>query len=270
MSQESLHLGAQDTPLTLTSTGEGRPVLVLHGGGGPAPVAGFVQALSRRAHVLAPIHPGFAGTMRPPHLSAMTQLAALYADLLAERGLSDVLVIGFSMGGWVAAELALGPARQRLGGLVLVNAIGVAVQGEPVADVLSLSPRELAERSFSDPDTYFVDPATLPPERIAMMEANFRTLAAYCGPHEMADPTLMDRLASLDLPSLVVWGENDRIATPTYGRAYAAALPGARFELIPGCGHMPQIEQPARLLALIEEFEGLAPGGGRHPSVQDA
>lgn len=96
-----------DLSLTLSEAGEGRPVLILHGGGGPATVAGLAQHLSRTAHTITPVHPGWDGTDRPAWLTGIADLALAYLHVLRERGLRDVLVIGSSLGGWTAAEMAV-------------------------------------------------------------------------------------------------------------------------------------------------------------------
>ncbi len=248
--------------LTLDERGAGPAVLVLHGGGGPVSVAAFVQAMAQSASVLAPTHPGFGGTPLLDGVETIADLAGLYAEVLRRRDLRDVLVVGFSVGGWIACELAL-LAPQRLRGLVLVNAVGIEVPSEPVADVFSLTARELAMLSWHAPDKFFVDPATLPPERASIMAANFRALKGYGAlPREAerqrrgvaSDPSLQARLAAVATPTLVVWGESDRVATLAYGKTLAASIPGARFERIAECGHLPQIEQPARLLDLVGGF----------------
>ena len=245
---------APDLPVTLVDHGTGRPVLVLHGGGGPASVARFVETMSATHRVLAPTHPGFGGTPRPDRLASIAALADTYAQLLERLDLTDVLVIGFSMGGWIAAELAL-RAGARLRGVVLVDAVGIAVDGETCADVFALKPNELSALSMHDPVKYGIDPSTLTPEQKAAMAANFQALAAYGRACGMEDATLRARLAGVKTPALVVWGESDRIVTPAYGRAFADAFDGARFELIPQCGHLPQVEQPARLLELVNGFD---------------
>jgi len=248
--------------ITLAEHGRGRPILVLHGGGGPLSVAPFVEAMAASGQVLAPTHPGFNGTPPLEGVETVAELAGLYARLLHRRGVDGALVVGFSMGGWIAAELAL-QAPGAVGALVLVNAVGIEVEGEAVADVFSLAPRELAALSFHDPARYFVDPAGLPPERLAVVRANFAALKGYGvlgrdaesrRPGVAADPGLRARLRRLQVPTLVAWGESDRVATPAYGRAWADAIPGARFECIAECGHLPQIEQPARLLELVRGF----------------
>ncbi len=245
---------ADGLALSLVDHGAGRPVLVLHGGGGPASVARFVQALAATHRVLTPTHPGFAGTPRPASFDSIAQLAACYLELLERLALADVLVIGFSMGGWIASELAT-RAGARLRGVVLVDATGVEVEGEACVDVFPLKPNELSALSMHDPVKYGIDPATSTPEQKAAMAANFQTLAAYCKTRGTCDPTLRARLAAVTTPALAVWGASDRIVTPAYGQAYARAFADARFELIAECGHLPQVEQPARLMALVREFD---------------
>ena len=92
----------------------------------------------------------------------------------------------------------------------------------------------------------------MPP--IAPAPGNIEALRTFAGDPYMHDPKLLRRLARVAVPTLVIWGESDGIATPAYGRAYAAALPNARFELVREAGHLPQIEQPAATLALVDAF----------------
>ncbi len=245
---------ADGLALTVVEHGAGRPVLVLHGGGGPMSVARFVDALSTTHRVIAPTHPGFAGTPRPDGLRRIGQLADTYVELIDRLALADVLVVGFSMGGWIASELAT-RAGGRLRGLVLVDATGIVVDGEPCVDVFPLKPNEISALSMHDPVKYGIDPATLTPEQKAAMAANFQALAVYCRDDGRDDPTLHARLGAVTAPALVVWGASDRIVTPAYGQAYASAFARARFEVIAECGHLPQVEQPAALLALVNGFD---------------
>jgi pimeloyl-ACP methyl ester carboxylesterase len=239
-----------DLALHVDDIGQGRPVLVLHGGGGPLTVARFVEAMATDARVVAPIHPGFAGTPRPDAFASIEQLADAYAALLERLDLADVLVVGFSIGGWIANALAL-RAGPRVRGLVLVNGAGIMVDGQPCADVFELTPPQLSALSYHDPARFGIDPAALSDAQKAGMAANMRTLAVYGRAREMGDAALRPRLADVRVPVLVVWGESDRVVTPAYGRAVAASFPDARFELLAQCGHMPQIEQPQRLLDLV-------------------
>jgi pimeloyl-ACP methyl ester carboxylesterase len=236
--------------LTLLEQGTGRPTLLLHGGGGPASVLAFADRLDGR--VLVPTHPGFDGTSRPDAIASIGDLADLYVDLLEAHDLEDVLVIGNSVGGWIAAELALRDSP-RVGAVVLVDAVGLVVPGHPVTDVFALQPSQIADFSYADPDRFRMDPASMPPEAMARVAANFAALERYAG-RAMGDPTLAGRLAGVRTPTLVVWGEADRIVDPAYGRAFAAAIPGARFELLAATGHLPQLETPDALAAAIRAF----------------
>ncbi|MGC5165701.1 alpha/beta fold hydrolase [Luteimicrobium sp. DT211] len=249
------------TPMTLSDVGAGVPVLLLHGGGGPASVAPFAPRLAERlgARVLTPTHPGFAGTERPGGVRTVPQLASLYARLLDELGLDDVTVVGNSIGGWVAQELGL-LGSPRVGRLVLVDSVGVDVPRHPVADFFSLTFPELARLSYHDPERFRIDPDALPAEARAVLAANRSALAVYAG-DGMTDPTLLPRLGGIAVPTLVVWGEDDRIADPDYGQALAEAVPGARFELLPRTGHLPQLETPDDLADVVARF-ALAGGPG--------
>jgi pimeloyl-ACP methyl ester carboxylesterase len=239
--------------LTVEERGDGQqPFLLLHGGAGPQSVAAFAQLLadSGRSRVFTPTHPGFGGTPRPDKLSSVAGLAALYNLLLDDVGLGDVTVIGNSVGGWIAAEMAL-LGSPRISSIVLLDAVGIEVDDHAVADVSGLSVPEIQALSFHDPTPFRVDPVTIPDTQKTIMAANGATLAVYAGSPAMADPTLLGRLGGITIPTLVLWGDSDQIVEPAYGRAYAAAIHGARFELLPATGHMPQMETPDLVLEKI-------------------
>jgi pimeloyl-ACP methyl ester carboxylesterase len=246
--------GIGPVPVSFGDQGTGAGVLLLHGGAGPQSVTGFAGLLAdaRPARVITPVHPGFAGTPRPAGLNSPAGLARLYAALLDELGLTDVTVIGNSLGGWIAAETAL-TGSARIGGVVLVDAVGIEVPGHPVADFFSLTLDQVAELSYHDPGRFRIDPAAMSPEQRDAMAGNRQALADYAGT-AMTDPGLRARLGQVTAPTWVVWGDSDRIADPGYGQEYAAAIPGARFRLLPGTGHVPQIESPERLLGVIADF----------------
>jgi pimeloyl-ACP methyl ester carboxylesterase len=241
--------GIGPVELTVEDRGDGPAFLVLHGGAGPQSVAAFAQLLAERDHnrVVTPTHPGFGGTPRPDELNSIAKLADLYAALLEDLGLEDVTVLGNSVGGWIAAEMAL-LGSSRISGIVLLDAVGIEVEGHPVADVSGRSLPEIQALSFHDPTPFRVDPASIPDAQKAIMAANGAALAIYAGSPAMADRTLLGRLSGIAIPTLVLWGESDQIVEPAYGHAYAAAIDGARFELLPATGHMPQMETPDLVL----------------------
>jgi pimeloyl-ACP methyl ester carboxylesterase len=248
--------------VTVDERGAGHPFLLLHGGGGPQTVSGFAELLAtkREARVITPIHPGFGGTTRPDELNSVAGLAAVYAGLLEERDLRDVTVVGNSIGGWIAAELAL-LKSSRVSSVVIVDGVGIEVPGHPVVDFFSLTMDQVAAHSYFNPASFRIDPSALPPAAQAIMARNRAALAVYGG-QTMNDPGLAARLDAIAVPTLIIWGEADRIADVEYGRALAAAIPNGQFLLLRGTGHLPQIETPDQLLPPVWDF-ALSNSGGR-------
>jgi pimeloyl-ACP methyl ester carboxylesterase len=240
--------------VSFTDRGQGQPFLLLHGGAGPQSVTGFADLLAGtgNARVITPVHPGFSATPRPDELAGIGGLAALYAELLADLDLTSVTVVGNSIGGWIAAELAL-VGSPRVSRLILVDAAGIEVPGHPFADFFSLTMDQVAQLSYHDPAKFGIDLSKLPPAAQAVMAGNRATLAVYGG-SAMSDPGLAGRLCAITVPTLVLWGDSDRMFDIDYGRAYAAAIPGAQFQLLTATGHVPQIETPDQLLRAVRDF----------------
>jgi pimeloyl-ACP methyl ester carboxylesterase len=240
--------------VTTSDEGHGRPFLLLHGGAGPQSLTGFAALLgeNQAVRVITPTHPGFGGTPRPDSLATPAGLAAVYTELLNQLELDDVVVVGNSVGGWIAAEMAfLGSSR--ISAVVLVGAVGIEVNGHPVADFFSLTMDQVVELSYYDPESFRIDLSSMPPDQQQLMAGNRATLATYAGT-KMLDPTLRSRLAAIDVSTLVLSGESDGIVDPEYGRVFADSIPGAKFQVLPHTGHMPQIETPQQLMAVLMEF----------------
>src|ERR1022692_2547941 len=151
--------GSGKVDLIVEDRGEGQPFLLLHGGAGPASMTRFASLLAERhqVRVITPTHPGFARTKRPDELKSIKGLAQVYAELLDRLDVSDVTVIGNSVGSWIAAELAL-LATPRVSGVVLIGAVGIEVAGHPIADASKLTVDELMSRSYHTPKPFRVDP----------------------------------------------------------------------------------------------------------------
>ena len=260
--------GLGSVSVSVTQQGEGQPFLVLHGGAGPQSVGPFTDKLAHTgfARVITPTHPGFAGTPRPETVTTVGDLASVYVALLDHLGLADVTVIGNSVGGWIAVEIGLiGSAR--IARVVLLDATGIDVPDHPVADVSALSLDELMQLSFHNPDAFRIDPSTLPAAARELAAGNRAALAVYGG-STSSDSTLRERLANLGLATLVVWGDSDQIVGPDYGRAYAAAIPGAQFELLTDTGHMPQLESPDKVSDAVTRFTAATPAWTHECSVE--
>lgn len=206
---------------------------------------------SKGARVITPTHPGFALTSRPDGLKTVKGLASLYVAFLDQVGLDGVTVIGNSVGGWIAEEMAV-LKSPRMGRLVLVGATGIDVPGHAVADISKLTLPEVMSLSYHNPKPFMIDPTRLTDEQRAAAAANRSALQVYAP--VSTDPTLAGRLADVGVPVLVISGESDRIVGPEYARALAAAIPGAMFLLLRGTGHVPQIETPELLLNAVWDF----------------
>jgi pimeloyl-ACP methyl ester carboxylesterase len=240
--------------MQISEAGRGRSALILHGGAGPASVATLASHLAKSMHTITPTHPGWDGSERPEGLSSIGELAQIYLQYLADAGLSDVLVAGSSVGGWIAAEMAVRDEGRRITGLILIDAMGIAVDGQTILNVFEIAPPSIFQATFYDAAKFAPDPAAMTPERIALQRSNMAALRAFAGEPYMHDPTLMERIRGVLVPTLVLWGANDGIATPAYGRAYAAVIAGARFETIERAGHLPHVEQPEATFAIIDDF----------------
>jgi pimeloyl-ACP methyl ester carboxylesterase len=255
-----------DVVVRVEERGAGRPVLLLHGGAGPASVAGLAALLAARGtRVLTPVIPGFDGTPAAGGVTDVPALARIFRRLLGELGLTGVLVAGNSVGGWIAAQMGVDEqaardagdaSAHRVGRLVLLDAVGIAVDRHPITDLSAIPPDKLADYVFHSPDRFRLDPSLLPPERLAAMQGNAVALTGYAGDPYMHDPALRARLESVRMPVRVVWGESDGIADLSYGRALAAAFAGeddegAEFTVVREAGHQPQLEQPDRVADLV-------------------
>jgi len=226
--------------------GSGKPLLFLHPGIGIERTAPVLDCLARGAHVIAPSHPGFGRSELPRWMSTVDDLAYFYLDFLETRDLTDVTVVGASLGGWIAAAIAV-KSTARLARLVLANPIGLKVsdrETRDIADIFALTDDELNALTYYDPKAGARDYKAMPDADVMVAARNREALARFAWSPFMHDPKLKHRLHRIKIPTLILWGAADRIASEAYGRAYCAAIAGARFETIERAGHFPHAEQP--------------------------
>ncbi len=242
------------------------PLLLIHGVNPISPKAPFVHQLARSHHVIAPSHPGFGASPRPPDFDTMYDLVNLYLEVLDNLPGQDVAVIGFGFGGWIAAELAVA-GHPRLHRLVLVDAVGIKVGGREQRDIVHMfntSPTELNQRSWHEPTKRPVGvyglgwQATISDDmsdaEMVVLARNWDALCLFAWRPHMFNPQLKNWLYRISAPTLLLWGDNDRIVSPDYGRHYARLIPGALFETIADAAHHPELEQPAAFVARVEAF----------------
>lgn len=234
--------------------GRGPTLLFLHGAGGADSALGWLSSLAAAGlRVIVPDHPGFGRSPEPPWLDNVHDVAYAYLDFLETLDLTDVHLVGTSLGGWIALELAVRNAS-RLSALTVIGASGIRPEDIATGDLFLWSPEDRVRRLVYDPalaERILALPQT--PEQQEVQLRNFFTTAKLAWEPRFFDPHLEKWLHRLRLPTHVIWGDSDRLFPPEYGRRLAALIPGARFSLIGRCGHLPQIERPQELATLVRQ-----------------
>ncbi|HEY7491519.1 MAG TPA: alpha/beta hydrolase [Candidatus Tectomicrobia bacterium] len=249
-------LSVGDIELEVIRRGTGRPVLLLHGMQNVEPQARFVELLARRAEIIAPSHPGFGHSARPADFDTVYDLVHLYLDLLDALPYERLTLVGLSFGGWLAAEIAV-KCCHRLDRLVLVDAFGIKISDRETPDILDVfntSPQEVQRQSWHNPGKWAPDFNAMADDAVVVRARNWEALCLYGWQPYMYNPQLKRWLRRITRPTLVLWGASDGIVSPSYGQAYSALIPGARFELIAEAGHHPEIEQPEAVVDRLTAF----------------
>jgi pimeloyl-ACP methyl ester carboxylesterase len=242
--------------LEVVRRGAGPPILLLHGFQTVDPQAGFLELLGRHREVIAPSAPGFGRSPRPKDFDTVYDLVHLYLELLDTLPGDKVTLVGCSFGGWLAAEVAAA-CSHRLDKLVLVDPVGIKISNRETPDILDVfekSPDEVRQRSWHDPDRFAPDFNAMSDGALTLYARNREALCAYAWHPYMYNPQLARWLGRIKVPTLLLWGESDRVVTPDYGRAFARLIPGSQFELVERAGHHPEIEQPEAFAKRVSRF----------------
>jgi pimeloyl-ACP methyl ester carboxylesterase len=242
----------------LRRAGEGVPLLYIHGEFGLPGWLDSLAGLARYYDVIVPSLPGFGQSARPDWIMSVHDLAAWVTWFARDLDLRTPLnVIGSSLGGWVAAEIAT-IAPQFINKLVLVGAMGIKPDSGEIFDYFLESGLTGLRRAFHRPDQsaefarFWGREQT--PEETDLIEQHREMTCRLAWKPYMHSLTLRHLLPGVRVPTLVVWGRDDNISPVKSGEAYARSIPGARLVTIPECGHLPEIEKPATFAELVRDF----------------
>jgi len=240
--------------IALRRAGSGRPLLLLHGAADAGLWLPCMDTLAARHAVIAPEHPGFGTSDMPAWLDTIPDLANFYLDLIDQLDLHDIDLVGHDLGGWIAADLAVRNPR-RLASLTLVATAGIHVPGVAQTDPFLRTDEQRIRDLFHDPAR--ADDMIKRVLRAELEDLNLRnqtTTARLTWQPRGYDPHLAKWLHRVKLPTLLVWGANDKFLPPAYASAWQKLIPAAQLVVIPDCGHLPHVEQPAAFAAALDTF----------------
>jgi pimeloyl-ACP methyl ester carboxylesterase len=240
--------------------GAGAPLIFLHGPYGLGEDDPFVAALARRWHVFAPLLPGYGDLEGAEDLRDMLAITLHCFDVIEALGLDRPILIGHSMGGRIAAEMAAVAPREvaRLG---LIAPAGLWLDAHPIPDLFAMLPHELPALLFHDPvlgervmaaGGDLDDPRHL--EAFVIRNARQLTMAGKLL-FPVPDRGLAERLYRIRARTVLVWGEDDRLIPPAHGDAFRRGIKGAELVSIPAAGHMAIVEQPDAVAAALARLD---------------
>jgi pimeloyl-ACP methyl ester carboxylesterase len=240
--QESRHK-VRDISVRLLRGGSGPPLLFLHGANGLPGWLPFFETLSKSFDVIVPEHPGFGTSDDPPWIRNTPDLAMYYLDFLDGLGIDKVHLAGQSLGGWVAAELAVRNCS-RLSTLALLAPAGIRVKGVISGDNFIWDADEGIRNLFHDQTFADAMLAKPPTDEEADIQLTNRYAAAKFGwEPRWFNPSLERWLHRISVPTLVIWGENDKLFPKDYAARWGERVPNAKVEIIPSCGHVIAVEK---------------------------
>ncbi|HVP27581.1 MAG TPA: alpha/beta hydrolase [Myxococcota bacterium] len=244
--------------------GSGKPLLYLHSAMGEAIWMPHLLALAQGRELHAPAHPGFLSSEGIEQIRDIEDVVEHYLAYLDVMGWSSVDVVGLSLGGWIAAELA---ARhpERVSALVLASAVGIWIRERPIADIFAIDtryPERVKALLFHDVSCpaaqMMVSPANMElPEAMLVNILNAFAATARIGWNPLLhDPRLESLLPRVRARTLCLWGADDRVVPLAYGERFAKLVPGASLEVIPACGHLAPLEKQAEWVGAVKRFLG--------------
>ncbi len=247
-----------DVPLLLVEGGRGEPLLVLHDELGYPGWLTWNAQLAEDRRLIIPMAPGFGRSPGLDWLSSVRDLACFYGRLLREAGLDRVDVLGFSFGGWVAAEMAVNSPEQ-FARMMLVAPAGIKPPEGEILDLFLRSAPEYLRAGIYQPAScaeylklYGNPPAQPQIEQWEEARAQVARLAWSPYLHNPSLPSLMRGIRSV--PTLLIWGERDAVVPVSAARRYRDSMPGAQVALLQECGHRPEIERTQDFVNIVRKF----------------
>jgi pimeloyl-ACP methyl ester carboxylesterase len=217
--------------------------------------------LSKHYRVYAPSHPGFGASDRPDHVNSVEDLVFFYLDLIEQLDLRDMILVGVSFGGWLAAELAT-RGTGRIAKLVLIDAVGVKFSGRETRDIVDIfasTIEEIPGLFFHDPETGLrtlggLDFKAMSLESTTRFARNRESILLFGWSPTLYNPKLLRRLYRVHVPVLVLWGADDKVVSTTYGKQYASAFEHGVYRDVPAAGHYGYLEKPAEFASEVIGF----------------
>jgi len=231
--------------------GKGPVLLFLHGASGMPAILPCLHKLAERFDVVVPEHPGYGQSGEPEWLENIHDMAYFYLDFLEKLNLKDVLLIGNSMGGWIALEVAV-RSTARIKSMVLVSPAGVKAPGVRPADTFLMSHEEQVRALVLDQkvaEARLAEPMT--PEALELGLKNRHTTARLAWEPRFHDPHLPKWLHRIKVPVTIVWGEQDKILPVGFADEFKKRMPHAKLEIIAQCGHLPHAEKPDQFVEIV-------------------
>jgi len=233
--------------------GRGTPLLFLHGAAGGGMWLPFMDKLAERFEVIVPDHPGYGQSDRPEWLDELSDLAYFYLDFMKALDLDRVHLVGHSLGGWLAAEIAI-RSTARLASLTLVSAAGLHINGVSKGDLFLWSPEERVRNLFVDQsfaDARLAQPMT--DEAIDIALKNELATADLAWNPRFFHPQVRKWIHRIDVPTQIIWGDGDKIFPPRYAEEYNRLIRGSKLSVL-SCGHIPQVEKAGAFVDLLTRF----------------
>ena len=234
--------------------GKGDPLLLLHGIDGRTAWDSLLVRLIERYDVILPDHPGFGSSSPAEWIDGITDLAMFYLDFFDKLQIESCNIAGHCLGGWLAAEISVMQPK-RVKSLSLCSAAGIRVDGIPMGDVFIWSPRETIRNLFASEHVR---------ESMLAMPTNENDIELMLKARQMSarlawyprfhNPNLSKWLHRLTMPTLIQWGDSDRLFPEAYAHAYHGMIPQSQLKVYENCGHMPMLEAPELYLQDLNDF----------------